>query len=41
MIWAVARILREIAKQGPAMQASYDACIAARHPDKVRPPESG
>ena len=41
MIWAVARILREIAKQGPEMQARYDAYIAARHPDKVRPPESG
>jgi len=41
MIWAVARILREIAKQGPEMQARYDAYIAAHHPDKVRPPESG
>ena len=41
MIWAVARILREIAKQGPEMQARYDAYIAARHPDKVRPPETG
>ena len=41
MIWAVARILREIAKQGPEMLARYDAYIAARHPDKVRPPESG
>lgn len=41
MIWAVTRILREIAKQGPEMQARYDACIAAHPPDKVRPPESG
>ena len=37
MIWAVARILREIAKQAPEMQARYDAYLAARHPDKVRP----
>src|SRR5574343_1994564 len=37
MIWAVARILREIAKQAPEMQACYDAYIAANHPDKMRP----
>ncbi|MBL8419722.1 MAG: hypothetical protein JNK92_03710 [Dechloromonas sp.] len=37
MIWAVARILREIAKQAPKMQARYDAYIAAHHPDKARP----
>ncbi len=37
MIWAVARILREIAKQAPEMQARYDAYNAAQHPDKVRP----
>ena len=37
MIWSVARILREIAKQGPQMQAKYDAYIAANHPDKVLP----
>ena len=36
MIWAVTRILREIAKQAPEMQARYDAYIAAHHPDKVR-----
>ena len=36
MIWAVARILREIAKQAPEMQAKYDAYIATHHPDKVR-----
>ena len=39
MIWAVARILREIAKQAPEMQARYDAYIASNHPDKVRPKE--
>lgn len=39
MIWAVARILREIAKQAPEMQARYDAYIAKNHPDKVRPKE--
>lgn len=37
MIWAVARILREIAKQAPELQARYEAYIAAQHPDKVRP----
>lgn len=42
MIWSVARILREIAKQAPEMQERYDAYIAAHHPDKVRkPPEDG
>ena len=39
MIWAVARILREIAKQAPEMQAKYDAYLAARHPDKIRKPD--
>ena len=37
MLWAVARILREIAKQAPEMQARYDAYIAANHQDKIRP----
>ena len=37
MVWAVARILREIAKQAPQMQAKYDAYIGANHPDKVLP----
>ena len=37
MIWSVSRILREIAKQGPQMQAKYEAYIAANHPDKVLP----
>ncbi len=38
MLWSVARILREIAKQAPEMQARYDAYIGAHHPDKLRPP---
>ena len=37
MIWSVSRILREIAKQGPQMQAKYEAYIATNHPDKVLP----
>lgn len=36
MFWAVIRILRELAKQAPAMQAKYDAYVGAQHPDKVR-----
>lgn len=36
MLWAVARILRELAKQSPQMQAKFDAYISANHPDKVR-----
>ena len=36
MIWAVSRILREIARQAPELQARYDAYIAKHHPDKVR-----
>lgn len=36
MFWAVARILREISKQGTQMQAAYDAYLAVNHPDKVR-----
>ena len=40
MLWSVARILREIAKQAPEMQAKYDQYIGAHHPDKLRrPPE--
>lgn len=35
MIWAVSRILRELAKQAPEMQARYDDYIATHHPDKV------
>lgn len=36
MVWSVARILREIAKQAPEMQARYDQYIAQHHPDKMR-----
>ena len=36
MLWAVIRILRELAKHGPVMQAKYDAYVGAQHPDKVR-----
>lgn len=35
MIWAVSRILREIAKQSDEMQAKYEAYLAQHHPDKV------
>ncbi len=35
MIWAVSRILRELAKQAPEMQARYDDYITTHHPDKV------
>lgn len=40
MLWAVARILREIALQTPEMQAKYNAYIAAHHPDKLRRPDA-
>lgn len=36
MIWAVSRILRELAKQAPEMQARFDDYIAVHHPDKIR-----
>ncbi len=39
MFWAVTRILREIARQGPDMQARYEAYVAANHPDKALPTE--
>ncbi len=35
MLWAVARILREMAKQAPQMQAKSDTHISAQHPDKA------
>lgn len=38
MLWAVARILREISKQAPEMQGQYDAYIQKHHPDKARIP---
>lgn len=34
MLWAVAHILREIAKQGPEMQAGYEAYLAERQQKK-------
>lgn len=37
MIWSVARILREIARQAPEMQLRYERYIAEHHPDKARP----
>jgi hypothetical protein len=37
MIWSVSRILREIAKQAPQMQAKYEAYISANHPGKMPP----
>ena len=36
MLWAVARILRELAKQSPEMQAKFDAYVGTQHPDKIR-----
>lgn len=36
MLWAVARILRELAKQSPEMQARFEAYVGTQHPDKVR-----
>lgn len=37
MLWSVARILREIARQAPEMQARFEAYVATHHPDKARP----
>jgi TRAP-type C4-dicarboxylate transport system permease small subunit len=39
MIWAVARILREIGKQGPELQARYAEYIARNHPGAKLPPQ--
>lgn len=39
MIWAVARILREIGKQGPELQARYAEYIARNHPGAALPPK--
>ncbi len=33
MLWAVARILREIGKQGPELQARYRDYMAKTHPE--------
>ncbi|MBF1164620.1 hypothetical protein PTW32_04830 [Dechloromonas agitata] len=41
MIWAVARILREINRQAPEMQARYAAYLAAQHPDRIPPKGDG
>jgi len=35
MVWAVARIQREIARQGPELQARYADYIARHHPDQA------
>lgn len=35
MLWSVSRILREIAKQAPEMQAKYQSYIQQHHPDKA------
>jgi len=35
MLWAVSRILRELARQQPEMQARYAAWMATHHPDKA------
>ena len=37
MIWAVARVLRELAKQAPELQAKYEAYMADHHPDHAKP----
>ncbi|MCK6390726.1 MAG: hypothetical protein L6Q40_06850 [Azonexus sp.] len=34
MFWAVTRILRELSKQGPEMQARYARWMAERHPER-------
>lgn len=35
MLWSVGRILRELAKQAPEMQARFDAYLQKRKPDSV------
>lgn len=39
MVWAVARILREIGKQGPELQARYADYVAHNHPGTPLPPK--
>ena len=34
MLWAVARILRELSRQAPEMQAKFDAYVGAQHPEQ-------
>lgn len=41
MIWAVLRILGEIARQGPELQARYDAYLARHHPHAWRRDDDG
>ena len=36
MIWSVARILQELAKQAPERQAKYDAYMAAQNPEQAK-----
>ena len=40
MVWAVLRILGEIARQGPELQARYGAYIARNHPHLRRPDDA-
>lgn len=35
MFWAVARILREINRQGPELQAAYERYIAENYPEQL------
>lgn len=37
MLWAVARILREIGKQGPELQARYRRYVADNYPGRTAP----
>lgn len=39
IFWAAARILGEIAKQGPELQARYAEYIARNHPGAALPPK--
>lgn len=41
MLWAMARILREIARQGPELQARYQRYVAENYPEKFRPEPEG
>lgn len=40
MIWAVAHVMQEIAKQAPEMQKRYGRYIAENHPHRAQAPES-
>lgn len=41
MLWAVARILREINHQAPELQVRYAAYLADQHPDRMPPRPDG